>query len=78
MKKVSELQCECDGVYIGWLDGEEWKSLEDDDAEENIKALLKRKDATEIILRSLLDFAVQLREAINKDNLDLYERSEKE
>lgn len=80
MKRVTELQCECDDVKIGWFnpDTEDWNSLEDDDADEQIKALLKRKDASEIILRSLLSFAVELREAINRDNKDLYERTEKE
>ena len=79
MKKVTELQCECDDVHVGWFnpDDETWNSLEDDDQDEQIKALLKRKDAPEVVLRSLISFAQELREAINRDNKDLYERTEK-
>lgn len=78
MRKVTELECETDSLRLGYLDpeNEEWISLEDDDAEQQIKELLKRPDAQEIILRTVIDFSAQLRDCLNKDFLDLYERSE--
>ena len=78
MKKIESLHCETDDILIGWFnpDTEEWNSLEGDDADDQIETLLKRKDSREIVVRSILDFALSLREAINRDNLDIFNRIE--
>ncbi len=80
MRIKKNFECATDDVQVGWFNPttEEWCSLEDDDADEQIKALIKRKDAPEIILRSLTGFAESIREALNADLKELYERSAKD
>lgn len=80
MKITKSFECRTDEVTLGWMDGEEWVPLESDDSpdEEQIARLLKQKNANELILRAMLDFSLQLREALNADLEELYERTAKE
>jgi hypothetical protein len=80
MKITKSFECRTDDVSIGFLDGDDWRALETDGGanDEEIAVLLKKKNANEIILRSVIDFTVALREALNADLKELYERSAKE
>jgi len=80
MKILKQFECQTDQIQVGWMDGDDWEPLEEDDAprDQEIAKLLKQKNANELILRCVLDFALQLREALNADMKELYERSAKE
>lgn len=79
MRMIQELETAMKDVTLGYMDeNDEWATIEGEDGEENIKKLLKRKDAQEVILHMSLDYVMQMREALTKDLSELYERSEKD